>query len=315
MSHHIVSRTFAATAAAGIVSLALALPASAMPLPDPGPESAPNTAAAYLPPDSQGGFPIIPVGVSLLAGVGIGAAAVTARTARRQAHEPASPDVHGRRSVKWCRAADSINSCPEVAKRRSADFARLARVTSGSRTGGSASICATPNAHRPVSLSTPARRHEHDRRRSERPPRGPSTMAERDWLERGSAGPQEPEGDGRPGRPVEEARPWRTCGSIGGREWPRVSGGCCPRARGDLVRRRLPVVLHRQAPLRARTRRVPAPGRRRGGVARVRARPGRAGFRARPATGRERRPARPEVRRQPREGARDDAAHDRGRRG
>ena len=89
MAQHIVARAFAATAVAGIASLALALPANAMPLPDPGPEPAPNTTVAYPPPDSaQDGFPILPVGVGLLAGMGIGAAGVTARTARRQAHEP-----------------------------------------------------------------------------------------------------------------------------------------------------------------------------------------------------------------------------------
>ncbi len=44
----------------------------------------------------------------------------------------------------------------------------------------------------------------------------------------------------------------------------------------DLVRRRLPVVLHRQAPLRGRPGALRAPRRRRGGLAGVRARPGRA---------------------------------------
>ena len=88
MSQHIVTRAFAATGVAVIASLALALPASAMPLPDPGPETAAPPAVAYLPASPDGSLPIVPAGVGLLAGLGIGAAAVSARTARRHAHEP-----------------------------------------------------------------------------------------------------------------------------------------------------------------------------------------------------------------------------------
>ena len=90
-----------------------------------------------------------------------------------------------------------------------------------------------------------------------------------------------------------------------------VSWGAC-RARRDLVRHRLPVVLRRQAPLRGRARRVRAPRRSPRDLAQLRAR----SVRAACARGRRRHPSRPQVRHEPRAGARHARAHDRnGRRG
>ena len=52
MTQHLVTRAFAATGVAVIASLALALPANAMPLPDPGPDTAgpPQWPTRRLPP-------------------------------------------------------------------------------------------------------------------------------------------------------------------------------------------------------------------------------------------------------------------------
>jgi hypothetical protein len=90
MTRHIVTRVLAATAATAIASLALALPASAMRPPEPGPDSGgvPSVVLAPSASADDGGLQLIQVGAGLLAGAGIGAAASTAMRSRRQAHLP-----------------------------------------------------------------------------------------------------------------------------------------------------------------------------------------------------------------------------------
>ena len=87
-----LTRTGSAGALAAIAALALALPAGAQRPPEPqsdaGPAASVVVAAPATSPD--GGLQLLQVGAGLLGGLGIGAAAATARHNRRRAPLPST---------------------------------------------------------------------------------------------------------------------------------------------------------------------------------------------------------------------------------
>ena len=90
MPQHKITRTAAASAAAAFAALAVALPATAKtaPEPEPNPGTIPSVILATPASAPDTGIQVYQVGAGLLAGAGIGAAAVAAGRNRRQAHMP-----------------------------------------------------------------------------------------------------------------------------------------------------------------------------------------------------------------------------------
>ncbi len=85
-----LTRAGSASAVAALAALSLALPAHAQrpPEPEPGYGAAPSMVLAAPVTVPESGLQIIQVGAGLLAGVGLGAAAVAARRNRRPARLP-----------------------------------------------------------------------------------------------------------------------------------------------------------------------------------------------------------------------------------
>lgn len=99
MTHHLactpatLTRAGSAVAVAAIAALTLALPANAQRPPEPDPGLAPAASAVVLATPAalpDGGIQILQVGAGLLAGVGIGAAAVAAARNRRAVQHPSA---------------------------------------------------------------------------------------------------------------------------------------------------------------------------------------------------------------------------------
>ncbi len=98
MTHHpsrrpgilALTRAGSAGAVTALAALSLALPANAQRPPEPETGFGPATSVVLTVPASvpDGGLQIIQIGAGLLAGLGLGAAAVAARRSQRPAHLP-----------------------------------------------------------------------------------------------------------------------------------------------------------------------------------------------------------------------------------